>query len=79
MTDKESRNIMTDKETPKQLTVAIPSDLVPIILARVEKLQAELGIKLSVSQVAHAMMRKGTEIVLCSNVLPGSEEANAKA
>lgn len=44
-----------------QTTIAVPSELMPAIEAKKASAIDTLGIKLSTSQVVHAMIRKGLE------------------
>jgi hypothetical protein len=43
----------------KQLTVAVPAELVPIIAERKLAMEGDLGLTLSTSQIVHSLIRKG--------------------
>jgi hypothetical protein len=43
----------------KQLTIAVPAELVPIIAERKLAMEGDLGLVLSTSQIVHSLIRKG--------------------
>jgi hypothetical protein len=43
----------------KQLTIAVPADLIPLVAERKLAMEGDLGLVLSTSQIVHSLIRKG--------------------